>query len=85
MVPEDEIGPGFAYTVGVSHTHGSPEFAMFGIDIHTMHRILNKLGEKAAAGAVLADGQKHSGVVDGRHVGVCQFRVCLTWGEVGAA
>ena len=22
MVPEDEIGPAFAYTVGLAHTHG---------------------------------------------------------------
>ncbi|MFE9453549.1 DUF4262 domain-containing protein [Streptomyces sp. NPDC006739] len=34
MVPEDEIGPGFAYTIGLAHTHGAPELAMFGLDIH---------------------------------------------------
>ncbi|WP_330247056.1 MULTISPECIES: DUF4262 domain-containing protein [unclassified Streptomyces] len=28
MVPEDEIGPGFAYTIGLSHNHGAPELAM---------------------------------------------------------
>ncbi|WP_264201768.1 DUF4262 domain-containing protein [Streptomyces antimicrobicus] len=27
MVPEDEIGPGFAYTIGLAHTHGAPELA----------------------------------------------------------
>jgi hypothetical protein len=52
MVPEDEIGPGFAYTIGLAHTHCAPELAMFGLDIHAMHCMLNRLGAKSAAGAV---------------------------------
>ncbi|MER7847399.1 DUF4262 domain-containing protein [Kitasatospora sp. NPDC096077] len=68
MVPEDEIGPGFAYTIGLSHTYGEPELAMFGLDVHLMHRILNTLGQKAASGAVLADGQEHRGVGGGQQV-----------------
>ncbi len=36
MVPEDEVGPGFAYTIGLAHTHGGPELAMFVLDIHAM-------------------------------------------------
>ncbi|MFJ8948307.1 DUF4262 domain-containing protein [Streptomyces sp. NPDC102395] len=68
MVPEDEIGPGFAYTIGLSHTHGAPELAMFGLDVHAMHRMLNELGAKAATGAVLADAQRHHDVVDGHQV-----------------
>ncbi|WP_428985179.1 DUF4262 domain-containing protein [Streptomyces hundungensis] len=39
MVPEDGVGPGFAYTIGLAHTHGGPELAMFGLDIHAMHRM----------------------------------------------
>ncbi|MDI6516179.1 DUF4262 domain-containing protein [Streptomyces coelicoflavus] len=77
MVPEDEIGPGFAYTIGLSHTHGVPELAMFGLGIHPMHLILNRLGEKCAAGAVLADGQQHPDVVDGYQVALRQ--VDLRW------
>jgi len=72
MVPEDDIGPGFAYTIGLAHTHSAPELAMFGLDIHVMHRILNRLGEKSAAGAVLADGQRHRDVVDGHQVALRQ-------------
>ncbi|WP_329405939.1 DUF4262 domain-containing protein [Streptomyces sp. NBC_00704] len=77
MVPEDDIGPGFAYTIGLAHTHSAPEPAMFGLDIHVMHRILNRLGEKSAAGAVLADGQRHPDVVDGHQVAL--MRVDLRW------
>ncbi|MGW1408192.1 DUF4262 domain-containing protein [Streptomyces sp. NPDC002403] len=29
---QDEIGPGFACTIGLAHTHGGPELAMFGLD-----------------------------------------------------
>jgi hypothetical protein len=69
MIPEDEIGPGFAYTIGLSHTYGAPELAMFGLDVHLMHRILNTLGQKTASGAILADGQEHRSAGDGQKVG----------------
>ncbi|KOV63670.1 DUF4262 domain-containing protein [Streptomyces sp. MMG1121] len=77
MVPEDEIGPGFAYTIGLSHTHGVPELALFGLDVHTMHRMLNALGDRAAAGAVPADGQEHEGIAEGRRVAL--RNVDLRW------
>ncbi|MGV9524761.1 DUF4262 domain-containing protein [Streptomyces sp. JUS-F4] len=77
MVPENEIGSGFAYTIGLSHTHGAPELAMFGLDVHAMHRILNRLGVKSAAGTVLTEGQRHPDVVDGHHVALRQ--VDLRW------
>jgi hypothetical protein len=63
MVPEDEIGPGFAYTIGLAHSLGAPELAMFGLDIGVMHRVLNVLGEQAADGAELVDGQEREGVL----------------------
>ncbi|MGW7102388.1 DUF4262 domain-containing protein [Streptomyces sp. NPDC054838] len=72
MVPEDEIGPGFAYTVGLAHTHGGPELAMFGLDVHAMHRMLNTLGENSAAGEALADDQSHPDVVAGHRVALRQ-------------
>ncbi|MFE2070646.1 DUF4262 domain-containing protein [Streptomyces sp. NPDC059467] len=77
MVPEDEICPGFAYTIGLSHTHGAPELAMFGLDIHDTHRMLNRLGAKSAAGAALAGGQSRADIVDGQQVALRQ--VDLRW------
>lgn len=78
MVPEDELGPGFAYTVGLGHTHGAPELAMFGLsDVHAMHAMLNALGSRAALGTSLRDGQHHQGVVDGRQVAL--RNVDLRW------
>jgi hypothetical protein len=77
MVPEDEIGPGFAYTIDLAHTHGAPELALFGLDIHAMHRMLNRLGTRSSADAVLADGQSQADVVDGQQVALRQ--VDLRW------
>ncbi|MFK0224095.1 DUF4262 domain-containing protein [Streptomyces vinaceus] len=74
MVPEDEIGPGFAYTIGLAHTHGQPQLAMFGLDVHAMHRMLNALGEKPAGGEALTDGQSHSDVAIWYRVALRQDR-----------
>ncbi|MFF1913658.1 DUF4262 domain-containing protein [Streptomyces sp. NPDC058239] len=40
-----------------------PELAKFGLDIQTMRELLNTLGRKAAAGAVLESGQEHHDVI----------------------
>ncbi|MFB6564326.1 DUF4262 domain-containing protein [Streptomyces sp. NPDC056400] len=85
MVPEDEIGPGFAYTIGLAHTHGAPELCTFGRDVHEMHRMLNALGDLAATGAASTDGQEdgqeHEGVVDGGPVRLrsVDMRWCRTF------
>ncbi|MFF0066530.1 DUF4262 domain-containing protein [Streptomyces sp. NPDC005279] len=77
MVPQDDIGPGFAYTIGLAHSHGVPELAMFGLDVHDMHRMLNTLGERAVAGTVLEGGQEHQDVIEDHPV---QLRdVDLRW------
>lgn len=52
MIPEDDLGPGFAYTVGLWHTYRSPELTMFGLDIHLMHELLNRLGDGVATGSL---------------------------------
>jgi hypothetical protein len=64
MVPEDDAGPGFAYTIGLAHSYGAPELAMFGLDVRLMHRALNVLAQEAANGIALADGQEHSEVLE---------------------
>ncbi|MEV0180003.1 DUF4262 domain-containing protein [Streptomyces sp. NPDC050625] len=68
MVPADDEGPGFAYTIGLWHTHAVPELAVFGLDIQTMHALLNTLGSRAAQGAVLESGQEYREVVEARPV-----------------
>jgi hypothetical protein len=66
MVPADEEGPGFAYTIGLWHTHGAPELAVFGLDIRTMHELLNALGCEGAAGDTLRSDTERHGIIEER-------------------
>jgi hypothetical protein len=60
MIPGDENGPGWAFTIGLWHTYRFPELAIFGLAIDDMRTCLNDLGEKAVAGQTLeADQERH--------------------------
>ncbi|MCH5677311.1 DUF4262 domain-containing protein [Streptomyces gilvus] len=58
MVPADGQGPGWAYTIGLWHSHRISELAMFGLDIHVMQSILNDIGRRAVEGATVRAGQE---------------------------
>ncbi|WP_019010945.1 DUF4262 domain-containing protein [Deinococcus aquatilis] len=49
-VPDDEAGPGFAFTVGLSLNYQHPEVILIGLDLELMHRVLNAIGEDVKAG-----------------------------------
>ncbi|MCE7081681.1 DUF4262 domain-containing protein [Streptomyces sp. ST2-7A] len=68
MVAGDEVVPGFAYTIGLAHTHGVPEFAVFGLDLPTMHRMVNMLGDRAVEGAGFGDEEERREVVEGHRL-----------------
>lgn len=60
MIPADDQGPGWAYTIGLWHGHRIPELAMFGLDIHLMQTVLNDLAQRAVEGQTLqADPEVH--------------------------
>ncbi|MFI5808594.1 DUF4262 domain-containing protein [Streptomyces sp. NPDC051561] len=60
MIPADEQGPGWAFTIGLWHRHRIPELAMFGLDIHLMQTLLNGLAQKAVEGQPLeTDQERH--------------------------
>ncbi|MEV4293757.1 DUF4262 domain-containing protein [Microbispora rosea] len=63
MIPEDDLGPGFAYTVGLWHTYRSPDLAMFGLDVHLMHELLNRLGDDVATGEPVDAEQERRGLI----------------------
>ncbi|MEU0519390.1 DUF4262 domain-containing protein [Streptosporangium sp. NPDC006007] len=65
MVPEDEDGPGWAFTVGLWHTLRSPEVAMFGLGVEVMRSCLNTLADAIAAGHRLVADQKRDDVIRG--------------------
>ncbi|MFJ4848661.1 MULTISPECIES: DUF4262 domain-containing protein [unclassified Streptomyces] len=58
MVPADDRGPGWAYTIGLWHNHRMPGLAMFGLDIRLMQTVLNDLGQRAVEGHSLGADQK---------------------------
>ncbi|MFM9442584.1 DUF4262 domain-containing protein [Streptomyces acidiscabies] len=62
MVPADEHGPGWASTIGLWHGRRVPEPAMFGLDVHLMHTILDDLGRRAVDGQTVAAGQERHDV-----------------------
>ena len=41
MIPADDDSPGWAFTIGLWHSHGLPELAMFGLDVYDMQVCLN--------------------------------------------
>lgn len=66
MIPHDEYGLGWAFTIGLWHNYRSPELAMFSLDIYDMQIYLNALGEKVVAGLALEADQEWRDVID-RH------------------
>lgn len=64
-ISSDDDVPAWAYTVGLWHTLGSPEIAMFGLRLPDMQTWLNRLGEQIRSGRPLVPGQPREGVLNG--------------------
>lgn len=65
MIPEDEEGPSFAYSVGMTKMFGHPEIAIFGLSPDLMHRIINLIGEAVKDGRQFSDSETASGFLEG--------------------
>ena len=68
QIPEDELGPGWAFTVGLWHSHRQHELAIFGLEIDAMKACLNVLGEQSADGWPPGPDHDRSHVLDGSPV-----------------
>ena len=64
-VPEDDEGPGFAFSVGVFHTFNHPEVLMIGQKLEAMHQIINHVGERVRGGERFLAGQAYPDVLEG--------------------
>ena len=71
LIPEDEEGPAFAFTVGLFGRFDHPEILVMGLGLETMHAILNALGRDIKSGRVFRDGEVASDVLRGN---ACAFR-----------
>jgi hypothetical protein len=65
MVPEDDEGPGFAYTTGLTEKFGHPELLIQGLQLEVMHGVLNLAGERVRDGVRFLAGQHAEDLLDG--------------------
>jgi hypothetical protein len=71
-IEDDPEGPGFAYSVGMSHTLNHPEIIVFGMNnAETIMRIINGIGEEVRKGTKFQDWHESDQVLDGYS---CMFR-----------
>ena len=61
-IPGDEQCPSWAYSIGLRHTYGVPELALFGLSLPNMAAIINEIGRLIADGASVAAGDQIDGV-----------------------
>ncbi len=66
MIGAQESNPGWAFTVGLWHSHRLPELAMFGQrNLNVMKTGLNLLGNQLLDGLAATPGTRIDGVIDG--------------------
>jgi len=61
----DEHGPGWAYTIGLLERFEHPELAVFGLDLDTMHELLNHAAALVGTGRRFEAGRDYGGVLEG--------------------
>jgi Domain of unknown function (DUF4262) len=69
LIPEDDEGPAFAFSVGLFKNFGHPEVIIFGLVIEALHGIINLIGEEVRQGRRFAEGEVASGIIEGFDVG----------------
>jgi hypothetical protein len=69
MVPEDEEGPGFAYTIGLWQGFGHPELLMQGLPLEVMFGVLNIAGTRIKSGERLSVGLIDNELLEGAPCG----------------
>lgn len=62
-VPEDEEGPGFAFSVGLWENFEHPEVILFGLPPDVAIDLLNGLADEVDDGKQFVDGTKHDGLL----------------------
>ncbi len=59
----DQTLPAWTFTIGLWHTFGHPEVAIFGLDLGDMGFWLNEIGGMVRSGRTVADGDKVDGIL----------------------
>lgn len=71
LIPEDEEGPAFAFTLGLYRSFQHPEVLIMGLPLEAMHPILNGIGEQVGAGCQFSEGTLAPNILEGYN---CTFR-----------
>jgi len=79
IIPEDDEGPGFAYSIGMEKTLGSPEIVIFGLPGNVLGYVINEIGARIRSGEELLPDQPIQGLLEGteciiRLVGTRHYR-----------
>ena len=64
LVSDDEVGPGFAFTVGLYHNYQHPEVVVFGLPQKVSHRVLNLIGGAVKEGQQFRAGTRSSEILE---------------------
>lgn len=83
-VPEDERGPGFAYTVGLFDAHAHPELFMSGLPLDSLHEILNDMAAQVVRGTRFAADVPTDDVIEGYAVVLRPIAPAALWYYLGA-
>lgn len=67
-IPDDDVGPGFAFTVGLYLRTLQPEILIMGIPFEPSVRVLNAMGDFLMAGGELELEKRYPEFVDDRDV-----------------
>jgi hypothetical protein len=63
-VLEQGDNPGWAYSIGLYKSFAHPEVLVFGLDVDTMHSIINTIGEEVRRGKTFAIERNYSDLVE---------------------
>jgi hypothetical protein len=64
-IMEDDEGPGFAFSVGLFHTHGHPEILLIGLPWEVAYRLVNDIGTAIRGGERFEAGRRYDGLAEG--------------------
>lgn len=63
-VPEDNVGPGFCFSVGLYYTYGHPELLVMGLPLDVGHKALNSAGARIAHGEVFHARDRYTDLLE---------------------